>query len=60
MPGVLLFRMASGLVQLDSTDSTTFEMVRSIIADGLTATNIILAMTVALVVSKVTQRIGSS
>jgi len=54
MPGVLLFRMASGLVQLASTGNTTLDLLRSIIADGITATDIVLGMALGLVVSKVT------
>jgi uncharacterized membrane protein YjjP (DUF1212 family) len=54
MPGVLVFRMTSGLVELASTGNTTLELIRSIIADGVTATTIILAMTCGLVAAKVT------
>jgi uncharacterized membrane protein YjjP (DUF1212 family) len=54
MPGVLLFRMASGLVQLAGTCNTTLELIRSIIVDGMTATDIILGITFGLIASKVT------
>jgi uncharacterized membrane protein YjjP (DUF1212 family) len=53
MPGVLVFRMVSGLVQVVSTGDTTPELIRSIISDGMTATTIILGMTGGLVASKV-------
>jgi uncharacterized membrane protein YjjB (DUF3815 family) len=54
MPGVLLFRMASGLVQLSSNANTTEMLLRSTVADGITAVMIILAMTFGLIVPKIT------
>jgi uncharacterized membrane protein YjjB (DUF3815 family) len=53
MPGVFLFRMASGLVQLANNSNTTFELLRATIADGMTAITIILAITVGVVVPKI-------
>jgi uncharacterized membrane protein YjjP (DUF1212 family) len=52
MPGVFLFRMASGLVQLASGSQTTLALVSASIADGMTALTIILAMSFGLVVPK--------
>jgi uncharacterized membrane protein YjjP (DUF1212 family) len=43
IPGVFLFRMASGLVQLAVGSHTTLELISATIADGVTATTIILA-----------------
>jgi uncharacterized membrane protein YjjP (DUF1212 family) len=60
MPGVFLFRMASGLLQLASTANTTLELVGATITDGMTAIAIILAMTFGLVVPRlVVARFGS-
>jgi uncharacterized membrane protein YjjP (DUF1212 family) len=52
LPGVFLFRMASGLVQLADGSHATSELIRATIADGLTATTIILAMSLGLIVPK--------
>ena len=52
MPGVFLFRMASGLVQMTMGGPATLELIRGTIADGVTAATIILAMTFGLVVPK--------
>jgi uncharacterized membrane protein YjjP (DUF1212 family) len=52
MPGVFLFRMASGLLQLADGSHTTLELIGATIADGITATTIVLAMSFGLVVSK--------
>src|SRR5580698_2229343 len=41
IPGVFLFRMASGLIQLADGSHTTLELIRAAIADGVTATTII-------------------
>jgi uncharacterized membrane protein YjjB (DUF3815 family) len=51
MPGVFLFRMASGLVQIDSSGAAGV-LLRGTIADGVTAATIILAMTIGLLVPK--------
>jgi uncharacterized membrane protein YjjP (DUF1212 family) len=52
MPGVFLFRMASGLVQLADGSHTTLELVTATTADGLTAAAIIFAMTGGLLIPK--------
>jgi uncharacterized membrane protein YjjP (DUF1212 family) len=53
IPGVFLFRMASGLVQLGDGSHTTLPLISATIADGVTATAIILAMSVGLIVPKI-------
>ncbi len=53
MPGVYLFRLASGLVQIAGGGSqTTVELLGATVASGLMATMIILAMTFGLIVPK--------
>lgn len=52
MPGVFLFRMASGLWQIATDSQTTFALVRATMFDGLTAATIILAMSFGLIVPK--------
>ena len=52
MPGVYLFRMASGLLQLVSDSQPTLQLISVTIADGMTATIIILAMSLGLIVPK--------
>lgn len=52
MPGVYLFRMASGLVQLSGDAHTTLELISTTFANGMTAATIILAMSFALIVPK--------
>jgi uncharacterized membrane protein YjjP (DUF1212 family) len=59
VPGVFLFRMASGLLRLADGSHTTLELLSSTIADGMTAMLIILAMSFGLIVPKlVIDRIG--
>src|SRR5208282_1241676 len=52
LPGVFLFRMASGLVQIAGRSHSTWELISATFADGATATAIILAMSVGLIVPK--------
>jgi uncharacterized membrane protein YjjP (DUF1212 family) len=52
IPGVFLFRMASGLVQLAEGSHTTLALISATLADGMTAVAIILAMSVGLLVPK--------
>jgi hypothetical protein len=53
IPGVFLFRMASGLVQLANSSNTTLQLLAATIADGMTAVNITLAMTFGVIVPKI-------
>ena len=52
IPGVFLFRMASGLVQIAGGSDMTPELIRATAADGATAVAITLAMSLGLIVSK--------
>jgi uncharacterized membrane protein YjjB (DUF3815 family) len=52
MPGVFLFRMASGLVQLTHASQRTWELVGPTLGDGSVAILIILAMSFGLIVPK--------
>jgi len=52
MPGVFMFRMASGLVQFTSGTQRTWELMGPTLGDGSTAILIILAMSFGLVVPK--------
>jgi uncharacterized membrane protein YjjP (DUF1212 family) len=52
IPGVFLFRMASGFLEIASNAQGTFDLVRATISDGLTAAMIILAMSCGLIVPK--------
>jgi uncharacterized membrane protein YjjB (DUF3815 family) len=49
MPGVFLFRMASGLLQIAGGSQTTLELISAPIADGMTAMIVTLAMSFALI-----------
>jgi uncharacterized membrane protein YjjB (DUF3815 family) len=53
LPGVYLFRSASGLLQLVSGAQTTLDLVSATIADGITAVTIVLAMSFGLIVPRV-------
>jgi uncharacterized membrane protein YjjB (DUF3815 family) len=52
MPGVFMFRMASGLVQLTSSSQRTWELLGATLADGSVAILIILAMSFGLLIPK--------
>lgn len=52
IPGVYLFRMASGLEQISSGSNMTFGLMSGTIADSMTATAIVLAMSFGLIVPK--------
>jgi uncharacterized membrane protein YjjP (DUF1212 family) len=52
IPGVFLFRTASGLVQLAEGSHTTLELISATTADGMIAITIILAMSLGLIVPK--------
>lgn len=53
MPGVFLFRMASGLLQLGNGANTTLPLLGATLADGMIAVTIILAMSFGVVVPKI-------
>jgi uncharacterized membrane protein YjjB (DUF3815 family) len=52
IPGVFLFRMASGLVQLADGSHTTLALLSATIADGVTASGILLLMSFGIVIPK--------
>jgi uncharacterized membrane protein YjjB (DUF3815 family) len=52
MPGVFMFRMASGLLQLTNSSQRTWELMGATLADGSIAILIILAMSFGLIVPK--------
>src|SRR5215510_6781953 len=52
MPGVFMFRMASGLLQLTNSSQRTWELMGATLADGSIAFLIILAMSFGLIVPK--------
>ena len=52
MPGVFMFRMASGLVQLTNGSQRTWELMGATLADGSIAILIILAMSFGLILPK--------
>jgi uncharacterized membrane protein YjjB (DUF3815 family) len=52
IPGVYLFRMMSGLVQIASGAETTLPLLQAIVSAGMGASIIILAMSLGLIVPK--------
>jgi len=52
MPGVYLFRMTSGLVQIAEGSQPTLELIHGTIADGMTAAIVVLAMSLGLIIPK--------
>jgi len=52
MPGVFMFRMASGLLQLTNSSQTAWQLIGATLSDGSTAVLIILAMSFGLIVPK--------
>jgi uncharacterized membrane protein YjjP (DUF1212 family) len=52
IPGVFLFRTASGLLQLADGSHTTLALIGATIADGMTAVTITLAISFGLIVPK--------
>ncbi len=52
IPGVYLFRMMSGLVQIAGGDQTTSSLIGGTISAGMTASIIILAMSLGLIIPK--------
>jgi uncharacterized membrane protein YjjB (DUF3815 family) len=52
IPGVFMFRMASGLVQFTNSSQRTWELMEATLADGWIAILIILAMSFGLIVPK--------
>ena len=53
IPGVYLFRMASGLVQLVNNSKANFDLLSATIVDGVTGVTIILAMSFGVIVPKI-------
>jgi uncharacterized membrane protein YjjB (DUF3815 family) len=53
LPGVFLFRMASGLVRLASDSKPGLELLGATTADGVTAIAVILAMSFGLLLPKI-------
>jgi hypothetical protein len=53
MPGVFLFRMSSGLLQLANSANATLPLLGATVADGMIAFTIILAMSFGLIVPKI-------
>src|SRR5690242_13714489 len=49
MPGVFMFRMASGLWQIGNYSNANFDLLRATIADAMTAITVILAMSFGVV-----------
>jgi uncharacterized membrane protein YjjB (DUF3815 family) len=52
IPGVYLFRMTSGLVQIAGGTQTTLQLLSATVSDGISATIITLAISLGLIVPK--------
>jgi uncharacterized membrane protein YjjP (DUF1212 family) len=52
IPGVFVFRMASGLLQLAHSSNTTLDVLGATISDAMTAVTIILAMSFGVIIPK--------
>jgi uncharacterized membrane protein YjjB (DUF3815 family) len=52
MPGVFMFTMVSGLVQLANSSQMTWELMEATFADGSIAILVILAMSLGLIIPK--------
>jgi uncharacterized membrane protein YjjP (DUF1212 family) len=52
IPGVFLFRLASGLLEIADGSHTTLELLSATISNGMTAITIVLAMSFGLIVPK--------
>jgi uncharacterized membrane protein YjjP (DUF1212 family) len=60
IPGVYLFRMTSGLVQLAGGSEPNLQLISATIGDGMTASMIILAMSLGLIIPKmIVDHLGS-
>jgi uncharacterized membrane protein YjjB (DUF3815 family) len=53
IPGVFLFRMVSGLLQLADSSNATLTLLGGTVAEGITAITIILAMSFGLIIPKI-------
>jgi uncharacterized membrane protein YjjP (DUF1212 family) len=53
MPGVFLFRMSSGLLQLADSGNATLQLLGATVADGVTALMIVLGMSFGVTVPKI-------
>jgi hypothetical protein len=52
MPGIFMFRMAAGLMQLSDGSPASLELIGGTIADSMIALTIILALSIGLIVPK--------